>query len=144
MPRVDDRRVLPGIGHALKSGGRWSDCPEHVYGSKKTRCNQFLRWAERGVWERIFAELAGVDGVPEKIFIDTSSIKGHRTRGGQKGGLPHGIVITKGGRNTKRHAVWDAKGSSHILLLTPDNTHDAKVAFQPINTVPPSDYLVAD
>ena len=25
--RVDDRRVLSGIVHALKCGGRWADCP---------------------------------------------------------------------------------------------------------------------
>ena len=61
MPRVDDRRVLSGIVHALKSGGRWSDCPEHVYGPKKTLYNRFRRWAWRGVWERIFARFAGVE-----------------------------------------------------------------------------------
>ena len=86
MPRVDDRRVLSGIVHALKSGGRWGDCPEHVYGPKKTLYNRFRRWAERGVWERIFAQLAGVEGVPDKLFIDSSCIKVHRTAGGAKGG----------------------------------------------------------
>lgn len=86
MPRVDDRRVLSGIVHALKSGGRWGDCPEHVYGPKKTLYNRFRRWAERGVWERIFAQLAGVEGVPAKLFIDSSCIKVHRTAGGAKGG----------------------------------------------------------
>jgi transposase len=89
MPRVDDRRVLSGIVHALKSGGRWGDCPEHVYGPKKTLYNRFRRWAERGVWERIFADLAdlaGLDGVPSRLFIDSSCIKVHRTAGGAKGG----------------------------------------------------------
>ena len=86
MSRVDDRRVLSGIVHALKSGGRWGDCPEHVYGPKKTLCNRFRRWAERGVWERIFADLAGLDGVPSRLFIDSSCIKVHRTAGGAKGG----------------------------------------------------------
>ena len=79
MPRVDDRRVLSGIVHALKSGGRWGDCPENAYGSKKARYNRFRRWAERGVWERIFADLAGVNGVPSRLFIDSSCIKVHRT-----------------------------------------------------------------
>src|SRR5690606_13978317 len=78
MPRVDDRRVLSGIVQALKSGGRWGDCPEHVYGPKKTLYNRFRRWAERGVWERIFTDLAGVDGVASKLFIDSSCIKVHR------------------------------------------------------------------
>ena len=36
VPRVDDRRVISGIGHVLKSGGRWSDAPP-VTGPRKTR-----------------------------------------------------------------------------------------------------------
>jgi mannitol 2-dehydrogenase len=86
MPRVDDRRVLSGVVHALQSGGRWSDCPEHIYGPKKTLYNRFVRWAERGIWEGIFAALAGAEGVPDRLFIDSSSIKVHRTAGGAKGG----------------------------------------------------------
>jgi transposase len=35
--RVDDRRVISGIIHVLKSGGRWTDAPRDVYGPKKTR-----------------------------------------------------------------------------------------------------------
>src|SRR5690606_20521533 len=62
----------------------------------------------------------------------------------QKGALAHGIDITKGGRNTKLHAVCDEKGRPHVLLLTPGNTHDAKVAMLAIDAVPTSDYLVAD
>ncbi len=27
-PRVDDRRVLSGIVHALRCGGRWADCAD--------------------------------------------------------------------------------------------------------------------
>lgn len=72
MPRVDDRRTLSGIIHALKSGGRWSGCPEPVYEPKKTLYNRFRRWAERGVWERVFARLARVEGVPARLFIDSS------------------------------------------------------------------------
>src|SRR3546814_7772275 len=42
--RVDDRRVLSGIVHALKCGGRWADCPRDIYGPKKTLYNRFVRW----------------------------------------------------------------------------------------------------
>lgn len=58
MKRVDDRRVLSGIVHALRSGGRWADCAD-VYGPKKTLYNRFVRWSERGIWEGIFSALAG-------------------------------------------------------------------------------------
>ena len=86
MPRVDDRRVLSGIVHALQSGGRWSDCPEQVYGPKKTLYNRFVRWVERGIWEGIFAAPAGAENAPDRLFIDSSCIKVHRTAGGAKGG----------------------------------------------------------
>lgn len=84
MKRVDDRRVLSGIVHALKSGGRWADCAD-VYGPKKTLYNRFVRWAERGVWEGIFGALAGADEA-DRLFIDSSCIKAHRCAGGAKGG----------------------------------------------------------
>ena len=29
-PRVDDRRVISGIVHVLKSGGRWVDAPREL------------------------------------------------------------------------------------------------------------------
>jgi transposase len=84
MKRVDDRRVLSGIVHALKCGGRWADCAD-VYGPKKTLYNRFVRWAERGVWEGIFSALAGADEA-DRLFIDSSCIKAHRCAGGAKGG----------------------------------------------------------
>ena len=43
--RVDDRRVISGIIHVLKSGGRWTDAPREIYGPKKTLYNRFVRFA---------------------------------------------------------------------------------------------------
>jgi transposase len=39
----DDRRIISGIVHVLKSGCRWSDCPE-AYGLPTTIYNRFARW----------------------------------------------------------------------------------------------------
>jgi len=83
--RVDDRRVLSGIVHALRCGGRWADCAE-VYGPKKTLYNRFVRWSERGIWKGIFSALAGASDAPDRLFIDSSCIKVHRCAGGAKGG----------------------------------------------------------
>jgi transposase len=60
-----------------------------------------------------------------------------------RGALANGIGRTKGGRNTKLHAVWDDKGRPFVLLLTSGNTHDCKVAQQCIEALPSSE-LVAD
>ena len=43
---VDDRRVISGIVHVLKSGCRWRDCPP-VYGPRTTIYNRFNRWSRR-------------------------------------------------------------------------------------------------
>lgn len=42
--RVDDRRVISGILHILKTGGRWRDVPPQ-YGPAKTIYNRYARWA---------------------------------------------------------------------------------------------------
>ena len=85
LKRVDDRRVLSGIVHVLRTGGRWADCPAE-YGPSKTIYNRFVRWAKRGIWEEIFSALAGADGAPDRLMIDSSIVKAHRSAGGAKGG----------------------------------------------------------
>jgi putative transposase len=76
--RVDDRRVLSGIIHVIRSGLRWRDAPA-VYGPPKTLYNRYVRWTRMGVFSRIFADLAGEAGVPERIMIDSTHLKAHRT-----------------------------------------------------------------
>jgi transposase len=81
-PRVDDRRVISGIIHVIKSGGRWVDAPA-AYGPRKKLCNRFQRWAVKGVWSDIFqATLAGADGPPAQLLIDSSAVRGHRCAAG--------------------------------------------------------------
>ena len=84
-PRVDDRRVISGIVHVLKSGGRWVDAPE-VYGPRKTLYNRYVRWAGKGVWMALFHALAGAGGPPAQVLIDSSAVKAHRSAAGGKGG----------------------------------------------------------
>jgi transposase len=83
--RVDDRRVISGILHVLKSGCRWKDCPPE-YGPPTTIYNRFTRWAERGVWERLFRALASRGRSDGTQMIDTTHIKAHRSAAGGKGG----------------------------------------------------------
>lgn len=101
MKRVDDRRVISGIVHVLKSGGRWGDAPAD-YGPKKTLYNRFVRWSKRGVWQDIFAALAGAEGAPDRLMIDSSSIKVHRCARGAKGGpWPMPLVAARVGQTQK-------------------------------------------
>jgi len=63
IPRVDDRRVISGIVFVIKNGLRWRDAPV-AYGPHKTIYNRFIRWSRMGIFNRIFAELAGQAGEP--------------------------------------------------------------------------------
>jgi transposase len=83
--RADDRRVISGILHVLKSGCRWCDCPPE-YGPPTTIYNRFTRWAERGIWEQLFRELAARGRSTEVQMIDSTHIKAHRSAAGGKGG----------------------------------------------------------
>ena len=85
VPRVDDRRVISGIIHVLKSGGRWADAPSS-YGPRKTLYNRFVRWAAKGVWNDLFEMLATAGGPPANLLLDSSAVKAHRCAGGGKGG----------------------------------------------------------
>jgi putative transposase len=78
IPRVDDRRVVSGIIFVIKNGLRWRDAPVG-YGPHKTLYNRFVRWSRMGVFDAIFRSLAGAAGAPERLIIDSTHLKAHRT-----------------------------------------------------------------
>jgi putative transposase len=87
IPRVDDRLIVSAIIFVIKNGLRWRDAPR-AYGPHKTIYNRFIRWSRLGVFNRIFVELAGKAGEPDRIMIDATHLKAHRTAASLlKGGL---------------------------------------------------------
>jgi len=83
--RVDDRRVISGILHVLKTGCRWCDLPPE-YGPTTTIYNRFVRWARRDVWKTLFHALAGRGRSAHTQMIDSTHVKAHRSASGGKGG----------------------------------------------------------
>lgn len=82
--REDDRRIISGIIHVLKSGCRWQDTPA-IYGPPTTVYNRFRRWSIKGLWRRLFAAL--VETSPDDVqMIDSTTAKAHRSAAGGKGG----------------------------------------------------------
>lgn len=100
-PRVDDRRVISGIVHVLKSGARWVDAPA-IYGPRKTLYNRFVRWAAKGVWGAIFHALASAGGPPAQVLIDSSAVKAHRRAAGGKGGSSRRPSAARGAGEPRR------------------------------------------
>jgi transposase len=84
--RVDDRRVISGIIHMLKTGARWRDCPA-AYGPYTTIYNRYHRWSLQGVWFAIFEALTGSSGVYGTPQSMPPTSRRTARRLGQKGGL---------------------------------------------------------
>ena len=78
IARVDDRRIVSAIVFVIKNGLRWRDAPRE-YGPHKTIYNRFIRWSRLGVFSKIFIALAHKGGKPERIMIDATHLKAHRT-----------------------------------------------------------------
>ena len=78
IPRVDDRRIVSAITFVIKNGLRWRDAPRS-YVPHKTIYNRFIRWSRLGVFNRTFVELADKAGEPDRIMIDATHLKAHRT-----------------------------------------------------------------
>jgi putative transposase len=78
IARVDDRLIVSGIIFVIRNGLRWRDAPR-AYGPHKTIYNRFVRWSALGVFNRIFSALAGEAGEPDRLMIDATHLKAHRT-----------------------------------------------------------------
>ena len=89
VPRVDDLRVVSGIIYVIKHGLQWKDAPKG-YGPHKTLYNRFMRWSQMGVFNRIFTALASQADGPERLIIDATHLKAHRTAASllKKGDFP--------------------------------------------------------
>ena len=108
VQRQDDRRVISGIIHVLKTGCRWCDCPPE-YGPYTTIYNRFARWARRGIWETLFRNLAGAGRAAHTQMIDSTHVKAHRSASGGKGGSKN--------RLSAAHAVGATRRYMHSAML---------------------------
>ena len=104
-PRVDDRRVISGILHVLKTGCRWRDCPSE-YGPPTTIYNRYNRWSSRGIWQRLFAKMAASGPVPDELSIDSSHVKAHRSASGGKRGKKLKRLGARAAAERRKSMLW--------------------------------------
>src|SRR4030081_1475714 len=84
-PRVDDRTVISGILHVLKTGCRWRDVPP-AFGPPTTIYNRYNRWSQRRWSEdekralvaETFVDGQTVNGVARRHNISRSMLFGWR------------------------------------------------------------------
>jgi transposase len=104
-PRVDDRTVISGILHVLKTGCRWRDVAS-VYGPPTTIYNRYNRWSQRRIWQRIFEKMAAAGPIPDELSIDSSHVKAHRSASGSKRGSLKKRSAVRGAEGRARSMLW--------------------------------------
>ena len=145
LRRVDDRRVISGIIYVIRTGLQWKDALRG-YSPHKTLYNRFVRWSRLGAFDRIFKALVARAGVPERLMIDSTHLKAHRTAASwqKRGCFTLHRTHLRGGPNSKLHAVCDEKGRFVRLLLTAGQTNDHKGAAMRLPVLPQARELLGD
>ncbi len=84
--RQDSRRMLDGILWRAREGARWRANPER-YGKWNSVWRRFARWRDVGVFEALFAALAGCGLAEERLqMLDGTVARAHQHAAGAKGG----------------------------------------------------------
>ena len=79
----DNRLFVEAVLYRYRAGIPWRDLPER-FGPWKAVHTRFSRWAESGVWEKLFKALAA-DADNEYAMIDSTIVRAHQhSAGAQK------------------------------------------------------------
>ncbi len=81
----DTRLFLEAVLWRVRVGSPWRDLPPG-FGEWNSVFRRFRRWAQRGVFQRIFEAVSG-DPDFEYVLIDGTMISVHQKASGAKGGL---------------------------------------------------------
>jgi transposase len=80
---ADNRLFVEAVLYRYRTGMPWRDLPER-FGDGVQVHRRFSRWAESGVWERVFQHLAA-DADNEYAMIDSTIVRAHQhSAGAQK------------------------------------------------------------
>ena len=84
--RRNDRRLISGMVHRVKYGGRWCDLPS-VYGPYITVYRYYRLLCKVGTWDLLLEKVSAAhDRQPEVLCLDSTYSDAHRLASGGKGG----------------------------------------------------------
>ena len=118
--------ILEALLFRLREGCSWRALS--IFAPHTTIYTYWKRWCEQGLWDRILQTLA--EGAHGQLWsIDSTSVKVHKhARGGPGGPEKQEIGNSRGGANTKIHALVDGKGRALRLILTEGQRNDIVAA----------------
>ena len=81
----DNRLFLEAVLWKVRVGSPWRDLPSG-FGEWNSVFRRFRRWAQRGVFQRLFEAVSG-DPDFEYVLVDGTIVSVHQKASGAKGGL---------------------------------------------------------
>jgi transposase len=107
-----------------RTGSPWRDLPERL-GAWNVVCQRYAYWCRKGHFERLFQGVQQPD--MEEVMVDSTCCRAHQSSAGaRKISSSQAIGTTRGGLNTKIHAMCNALGNPLRFLLTAGQRHDSK------------------
>ncbi len=79
-PPKDNRLFVEAVLYRYRAGIPWRDLPER-FGDFRVIHTRFSRWANRGVWKRVF-ELMAAEADNEYAMIDSTIVRAHQHSAG--------------------------------------------------------------
>ena len=76
----DNRRFVEAVLYRYRTGIPWRDLPER-FGDWKNTHKRFSRWANKGVWQRLFEHLTA-EPDNEYAMIDSTIVRAHQHSAG--------------------------------------------------------------
>ena len=116
--------MMDAVLWLVRAGAPWRDLPEE-FGKWNSVFIRFRRWAKKGVWKRLFAEL-GENPDLEYLIIDSTIVWAHQhAAGAKKRGTEDGAIgRSRGGLSTKISIAVDALGNPVRFILTAGQVAD--------------------
>ena len=132
-PGGAQRKFFDALLWMARTGAAWRDLPERL-GKWNVVYQRYAYWCEKGQFERLFQGVQQPN--TEEVMVDSTYCKAHQaSAGARKTSGAQAIGITRGGLNTKIHALCDALGNPLRFLLTPGQRHDSKAVPELLNGV---------
>ena len=134
-PALNSLMVFNAILWILSSGAPWRDLPTH-FGNWNSIYHKFRQWCAQNVFEKMLQAL--VQGTKKYLLveIDSTFCKVHQhATGARKEHGNQAIGVSRGGKNTKIHALVTENFQLIGLLLSGGQVHDSECATELLSKI---------
>ncbi len=134
-PGLDPLTVFNAILWMLSSGAPWRDLPPQ-FGNWNSIYHKFRQWCAQKVFENILKAMVADTDKYLLVQIDSTFCKVHQHAAGARKILGNqAIGVSRGGKNTKIHALVTENFQLIGLLLTGGHIHDSECATELLSKV---------